>query len=507
MNVTTASRVPSLATLAICIGFIVLSACASEPGDTDETTCSSTSDCSAGWLCENSTCVPACFDDTDCKENQLCNNSVCVDSICGDGVIEANEDCDNGEANSNSAACTADCKIGACGDGLLLAGEEVCDDGNLDDADGCDSNCTETACGNGVLTAGEECDDGNSIDYDGCDADCTFTECPPSVPEGTVCGDDGVFCNGQEVCTEGFCVSNGNPCVEDDLACTPLLCDEENSVCNPLDQGFCLIDEACVTDMARNSENGCEYCDTNLAVDAWQSFGESLTLDNPSYWADEGSALGDSCGAGSCTAGSVICNPDALDSLVCDTASLASTEVCNLLDDDCDGAYDEGFWVDSSNVGDAGVEEDFPDGADSTTPAYRTYPELSNGVISGRILPAGDVDIIRIDATEALSDIIPDAPFRVELTLSSASGPSGDNWYWLCACWSHNDPTCLYAMDRDQDCWLATGTQPAETGQILRSNSSTVLDETTLWIRIEPDLPDLDYSCDNYNLLWTIFEQ
>ena len=163
--------------------------------------------------------------------------------------------------------------------------------------------------------------------------------------------------------------------------------------------------------------------------------------------------------------------------------------------------------MDSSNVNDGGVEEDFPDGADSDTPAYRTYPELSNGVISGRILPIGDVDIIRIDATEAVSDLIPDAPFRAELTLSSASGSTWDNWYWLCACWSHNDPTCIYAMNSEQDCWLATGTEPAESGQLVRSNSSTVLDETTLWIRVEPYQVDIDYSCENYNILWTIFEQ
>jgi len=432
---------------------------------------------------------------------------VCVEAVCGDGVMEANETCDNGEANSNSAACTAACQIAVCGDTLILAGEETCDDGNTSDDDGCDSNCSETGCGNGVVTSGEECDDGNLIDFDGCDADCTFTECPPSVPEGTVCGDDESFCNGPEVCTEGFCVSAGNPCTEDGLSCTSTLCDEEVDSCNPLDAGNCLIDGACAADLARNPENICDYCDVSVATDAWQSFGDDLILDDASYWMDEGASLGSSCGAGACTDGEVVCNPDALDDLVCSTASLASTEVCNLADDNCNGAYDEGFWVDSSNVNDGGVEEDFPDGADSDTPAYRTYPELSNGVISGRILPIGDVDIIRIDATEAVSDLIPDAPFRAELTLSSASGSTWDNWYWLCACWSHNDPTCIYAMNPEQDCWLATGTEPAESGQLVRSNSSTVLDETTLWIRVEPYQVDIDYSCENYNILWTIFEQ
>ncbi len=489
------------------LSFLFLAACGSETKSPGDTSCSSTDDCQAGWICEERECVPACFDNNDCREDQFCENSVCIDAVCGNGLLEANEACDNGEANSDSAACTSQCQIATCGDTLIQAGVETCDDGNVVDGDGCDSNCIETGCGNGVVTEGEECDDGNLIDFDGCDADCTITECPPSVPEGTVCADDGIFCNGQEVCTEGFCVSNGNPCTEDDLSCTTTLCDEETAACNPLDEGNCLIDGACVADLGRNPENVCEYCDATVATDAWQSFGDDLSLENASYWMDEGASLGDSCGAGECSGGTVSCSADSLDALVCSSASEASTEVCNLLDDNCNGAYDEGFWVDSSNIGEDGTEQDFPDGADVDTPVYRTYPELSNGVISGRILPMGDVDIIRIDATENLSDIIPDAPFRAELSLSSASGSDIQNWYWLCACWSHNDPTCLYALDIEQDCRLATGTDPAELPQLIRSNNSTVLDQTTLWIRVQPYEVNIDYSCENYNIVWTIFEQ
>ena len=62
-------------------------------------------------------------------------------------------------------------------------------------------------------------------------------------------------------------------------------------------------------------------------------------------------------------------------------------------------------------------------------------------------------------------------------------------------------------MDPEQDCWLATGTEPAQSPQLIRSNNSTVLDYTTLWIRVQPYEIGLDYSCENYNILWTIFEQ
>ena len=484
---------------------LVISGCNSG-SETASGSCGDTSECGGGMVCEQGTCVPACFDASGCEPHQFCANSLCVDASCGNGEVEANEGCDNGVANSDSAACTASCTVAQCGDAFIFAGEETCDDGNTVDDDGCDSNCKPTGCGNGVVTSGEACDDGNLIDYDGCDSDCTITECPPSMAEGALCGDDGIFCNGPEICSDGSCVSAGNPCVEDALDCTPVLCDEDGAACNPLSPGHCLIAEICVTNFERNPENSCEYCDPDESPSEWQSFGEDLTLSPAAYWFDEGAALGNSCGVGACTGGTVVCGAPAFDALVCTTSTQASSEVCNLLDDDCDGAYDEGFWVDSSNVNENGEEEDFPDAASSETPAYKTYPDISNGVISGRILPAGDVDIIRIDATEDLSDIAPDAPFRAELVLSSASGSNSDNWYWLCACWSHNDPTCLYNLDVENDCWLATGTSPAEPPVLIRENNSTVLDLTTLWVRVQPYMADIDYNCNPYNLAWTIFE-
>ena len=45
--------------------------------------------------------------------------------------------------------------------------------------------------------------------------------CPP-IPidtcDGVICPDDGIFCNGTEVCENGACISTGDPC-DDDTAC------------------------------------------------------------------------------------------------------------------------------------------------------------------------------------------------------------------------------------------------------------------------------------------------
>lgn len=95
---------------------------------------------------------------------------------------------------------------GVCGDGELNAGEE-CDEGEFNSdflADACRSDCTNPRCGDGVVDSVEPCDDGNGVDNDECDNTCTPIAIP-CVPCGSSieCGRaidrctellDGVFC-------------------------------------------------------------------------------------------------------------------------------------------------------------------------------------------------------------------------------------------------------------------------------------------------------------------------
>jgi thiosulfate dehydrogenase len=67
-----------------------------------------------------------------------------------------------------------------------------------------------------------QCDDGLTCTDDSCDANgrCVFTV------NDTLCPDDGVFCNGTEICTaESGCADSGNPCFMPDL------CDEVTASC------------------------------------------------------------------------------------------------------------------------------------------------------------------------------------------------------------------------------------------------------------------------------------
>lgn len=67
-----------------------------------------------------------------------------------------------------------------------------------------------------------QCDDGLTCTDDGCDANgrCVFTT------NDEYCPDDGVFCNGTEICSdESGCADSGNPCT------APSACDEDAASC------------------------------------------------------------------------------------------------------------------------------------------------------------------------------------------------------------------------------------------------------------------------------------
>jgi cysteine-rich repeat protein len=104
-------------------------------------------------------------------------------------------------------------------------------------------------CGNGVLDPGEQCDDGNSTDGDCCSSACQFEPadavcagsnvclhyicdgagaCIPAGPNDGQSCDDGLFCNGSDVCSGGTCVHLGDPCAGQD-ACHR--CDEPTDQC------------------------------------------------------------------------------------------------------------------------------------------------------------------------------------------------------------------------------------------------------------------------------------
>ena len=145
--------------------------------------------------------------------------------VCGDGIVQpsAGEDCDDA---ANPCCDPATCKfrpVGASCDGVSACAQSVCNGQgtclNLARPDGTtcsDGNPCTTAdqCVQGFCVGGPPatCDDDNV---------CTDDTCNPQAPDlAAACQhtpnqdpcDDGVFCNGADVCAGGTCNHDGDPC-------------------------------------------------------------------------------------------------------------------------------------------------------------------------------------------------------------------------------------------------------------------------------------------------------
>lgn len=184
-----------------------------------------------------------------------------------------------------SACCNEDSD---CDDGIFCNGEELCidflcrtgeppdcDDGVDctqdrcdEDLDACVSEPDDAFCDDGLFCNGPEvcdivlgcvpgtapdCNDGIDCTHDRCDEDigaCVYE------PDDSLC-DDGVFCNGAEFCDpESGCRPGDPPDCNDNIDCTHDRCDEELDSCvNEPDDTLCADDLFCTTN---------ERCDPTL---------------------------------------------------------------------------------------------------------------------------------------------------------------------------------------------------------------------------------------------------
>ena len=354
--------------------------------------------------CQSEVCVPDC--EPGCADRK-CGDDGCggscgeclPDETCVEGSCEApsscgDEACDDGE---NCASCPADCGCGC--------GEECTDDACVFTAchglacgdDGCGGSCglcqvgercDEGACVPDITCGDEACDEGedcSSCPADcgcGCGEDCVGGKCKFTACDELLCGDDGCggscgACGGGEICDAGACVPDGLPvcgdeicddtedcasCHEDcgcgcgeaceDAACAFTACDGRdcgddgcggscgecppNNVC---DNGKCAWLEGC--------DNGAcepgEHCG-NCPADCGCGCGEVCYEDTCKFAACDGLECGDDGCGGSCGS----CDPDDVCANACDDwgrcrPALLEEELCDGLDNDCDGRTDEPF--------------------------------------------------------------------------------------------------------------------------------------------------------------------
>ncbi len=214
-------------------------------------------------MCDHAPSDTLCSDGLFCTGVETCDvMSGCQDGpdpTCDDGVACTIDACDSG-----TDACTHTLNHGVCSNGLYCDGSEVChltqgcqdgpdpdcDDGvacTVDECnealDICDHIPNNTACSNGLFCDGMEVCDLIAGCVDGNDPDCSdgvacttdtcneVTDTCDHAANSAAC-QDGVFCNGAEVCDpSGGCTAGTPPTCDDGVSCTVDACNATTDAC------------------------------------------------------------------------------------------------------------------------------------------------------------------------------------------------------------------------------------------------------------------------------------
>ncbi len=300
---------------------------------------------------------------------------------CGDGIVQTaiGEECD--DPNHENPCCdAATCRFQAAGtscDGdracsvSLCNGHGAClnlakDDGTAcDDGDPCTvgDQCVFGSCKGGLPL---DCDDQNVCTDDSCDsaAASSATACV-HTPNQDPC-DDGLFCNGADVCHDGACGHAGDPCAggadckrtcneatntcvdpagtacnDDGNVCTDDVCNGTGTCTHPNNAAPCDDGRFC---------NGADVCQGGTCVHAGDPCSNGAPCDRTCNEAAKNCATpsGESCpddgnictddvcdGAGSCTHPTNTATCD--DGKFCNGADTCKDGVCQHAGDPCAG--------------------------------------------------------------------------------------------------------------------------------------------------------------------------
>ena len=320
--------------------------------------------CASNEICVNGTCEK----DNPCAAGQTLCNGVCVDTDSNpDHCGACNNSCDNGVACATHTCSNGTClhtpNDSVCTDTNLCNGHETCnpmvgcvagtptnpDDGNACTTDACDPQTGQ------VSNTAINCDDSNPCTDDTCDPQtgCVHTNvangtpCPQGVCTNGVCGPEcqtAGDCNDNNPCTNSTC--QNNVCVHTAVAnqtncpggtCNNGVCDTCPNAGNPCQVGIgpCARVGKIV---CQNGQGQCNVVPGPPSTEVCNGID-----DDCDGQIDEGNPGGGaSCNtgqAGRCAAGTLTCING---SLICKRNNEPAPETCNGLDDDCDGQVDEG---------------------------------------------------------------------------------------------------------------------------------------------------------------------
>ncbi len=280
--------------------------------------------CQAGQFCNEAkdTCGE-CIADGDCDDADASTNDTCVEGTCvsipstGDCPADLDGDDDVGASDlamllgnwgpnvGHPADLTRDGSVGAEDLAILLGSWGPCPSSEspqcLSDAD----------CDDGVFCNGEEvCDTESSLCIEGSEP-CSGLLCAEESASCVEClsdadCDDLLFCNGNETCAESVCqpgmdqCSTNETCNEVDDSCAPADSDQDNQNDDGDDEDATSVDDD--SDGVPNDADQCPETASGVSVDS-AGCSESQTTGD-----DDGGMMGDEekdsngCGAGSCGA-------------------------------------------------------------------------------------------------------------------------------------------------------------------------------------------------------------
>ncbi|MCB9729327.1 MAG: putative metal-binding motif-containing protein [Deltaproteobacteria bacterium] len=288
------------------------------------------------------------------------------------------EDCDDAIDEGLTSIVDAGCDTdGACGESgqttaLCTLGDWTCTFGSpnyqegdeLGRCDGVDNDCD--------ASTDEDFGSGGSVSYTEPDGEtrrslgqpCGLGECSGGM---TVCADGGAAlrctsvtlplpvdeCSGLDEDCDGLTDERFKAGGEVSFDGGPFGADADKTLGQGCGTGRCaggevVCDGAAALTCDRLSEAVAETCngaddDCDGKTDEDFKSGGSVTYDGGPLAGDANKVLDDACGAGSCEAGHVMCDPTDATKLTCSTLDQAGDDVCDEADNDCDGKTDEDF--------------------------------------------------------------------------------------------------------------------------------------------------------------------
>jgi hypothetical protein len=286
--------------------------------------------------------------------------SLCLSTAIAASCSKALEDGGSGgadasgatEAGSTSASSTA---AATGGGGAGGAGCDCASDSSKPFCDEATGECVECTPADDVCVAGQYCNEATLSCEVGCtdDSDCTQeTQCDVDAHICVGCLVDS-HCPPGAICTSsGQCVpgcTGSQPCQVGKSCCTSTCIDLSNNVDNC---GLCnascipaphtipscvdsLCDFACQPDFADCNGDGADGCEQNVLQDGPCTCSPGST--QSCYLGVPGTQ-----GVGPCKAGLQTCDAGGLSWGGCVGAVFPAGEACNLIDDDCNGAVDDG---------------------------------------------------------------------------------------------------------------------------------------------------------------------